>query len=181
MKSIGTKELETERLILRRVRKEDAAEAFNNWTNDERVSRYVPWEPHGVVENTIQLFTLWEQQYENSDTYRWIVQIKETKELIGTIDVVKLDVVNKTAEIGYCYSCKSWGKGYGTESLKRVIDFLFNEVEVELIHAKHVAQNPASGKVMEKSGLKYEATLKKRYIDKVTGERDDLVVYSIMK
>ena len=87
---------------------------------------------------------------------------------------------NHTAEVGYCYGSKWWGNGYATESFKRVIQFLFDEVSVETIYADHCLSNLASGKVMEKCGLKKEGILRKRMYDK-EGILNDLVSYSILK
>ena len=95
--------------------------------------------------------------------------------------VVKKDISNKVFELGHCYSKVSWGKGYATEAFKKVISFLFDEVGVEVIMAKHYENNLASGKVMLKSGMTYEATLRSRIIDKVTKERVGEVYYSITK
>lgn len=181
MKDLGTTTLETKRLILRKVTVGDAEVAFKNWTNDSKTTRYVTWKPHGTVENTKKLFEMWEDDYNNPNTYRWVVEVKELGEVIGTIDVVKKRLDDKTAEIGYCYGSKFWGNGYGTEALTKVIDYLLNDVGFELIEARHLVDNPASGRVMEKSGMKYEATLRSRMIDPYTGERVDLKVYSIMK
>ena len=181
MKDLGTVTLETKRLVLRRITKDDAAVAFKNWTNDIETTRYLTWKPHGTVENTKKLFEMWENEYNDPNTYRWVVEVKELGEVIGTIDVVHQSIKSGTAEIGYCYGSKFWGNGYGTEALTRVIHYLLNDVGFELIEAKHFVTNPASGRVMEKSGMKYEATLRSRMIDQYTGERVDLKVYSIMK
>ena len=58
MNDLGTVTLETERLILRRITKDDAKEAFNNWTNDYETTKYVFWKPHGAIDNTIKLFEI---------------------------------------------------------------------------------------------------------------------------
>lgn len=149
--------------------------------DDPKTARYVIWKPHGIVENTKKLFEIWENEYQESHTYRWVVEVKELNQIIGTIDVVHKSIRDKTAEIRYRYGSKYWGNGYGTEALTKVIDYLLNEVGFDLLEAKHFITNPASGKVMEKAGMKYEATLRKRMIDQYTGERVDLKVYSIVK
>lgn len=181
MNLIGTKSIETNRLLLRKVKKEDAKEAYNNWCSSDKVSKYVFWEKHKNVEETKELFEMWERDYENLDTFRWIVEIKDTNELIGTIDVMgkkyfKYDV----CEIGYCYGEKFWNKGYASESLKAVIKYLFEEAGFEVGYANHLSNNPASGKVMEKAGLNKEGILRGRMVDK-NGIRNDLVSYSITK
>lgn len=183
MNKIGTKTIETERLILRKVKLEDYMSAYNNWCTNPKVAQYTTWEVHKNPEETKELFTMWEKQYEDLSVFRWIVEIKDNKEIIGTIDVPessretnKFDVF----EIGYCYSEKSWGKGYGTESLKAVIKYLFEEVGAEVVYARHLSQNPASGKVMEKAGMKYEGAQRGRYVDRY-GVRNDMITYSILK
>ena len=181
MKKLGTVTLETERLILRRLTKDDAYQAFNNWTNDSKTTRYVTWKPHSIVENTLELFEKWENEYDEPYTYRWVVEVKKINQIIGTIDVVHKSIRESTAEIGYCYGSKYWGNGYGTEVLTKVIDYLLNDVGFDLLEARHLTTNPASGRVMEKSGMKCEAILRKRMLDPYTNERTDLKVYSIMK
>ena len=96
MNNIGTIKLETDRLILRRLELNDAEKMFNNWCNDEEVSRFLPWEPHGKIEVTKELLDMWVNDYNNEHTYRWIVILKDNKEPIGTIDVVKKDISNNT-------------------------------------------------------------------------------------
>ena len=181
MKHIGTKELETERLILRKVRLEDADEAYKNWCSHDIVAKYVLWDTHKSVEETKELYKIWVEDYKNLDTYRWIVELKSTHELVGTIDVASKRYLRfDVAEIGYCYGDAYWNKGYGTEALKRVIKYLFEEVGFEIIFAEHSTLNPGSGKVMQKSGMKYEGILKGRIIDK-DGIRNDIASYSITK
>jgi len=181
MKFIGTKQIETERLILRKLTVNDAEEAYNNWCSSYNVSKYVMWKKHENVEETKKLFKTWEKEYSDLTTFRWIVELKETKELIGTIDVAsKRYLPFGTCEIGYCYGEKFWGKGYGTEALKAVIKYLFEECDAEVIYADFMKNNPGSGKVMEKSGMTFEGYLRGRVLDK-DGFRNDLGVCSITK
>lgn len=180
MKFIGTKNLETERLFLRRIKKEDYLEAFNNWCNREGVDKYVLWERHSSPEVTLKQFTEWESKYDDPKTFRWIVGIKETNQLIGTIDVSSRFIKYGSCEIGYCYGDQFWNKGYATEALKAVIKYLFEECDADLINAEFLNNNPASGKVMEHAGLKFEGILRSRIIDK-ENKRNDLISYSITK
>ena len=180
MKYIGTKDIETKRLHLRKIKIEDADIAYKNWCNSNVVDRYVLWTKHQSIDVTRNQYEKWIKEYDNLKTFRWIVEIKETKELIGTIDVSKSLINYGTCEIGYCYGEKYWNHGYGTEALKAVIKYLFEECDADLIYAEHLEHNPASGKVMEKAGLKYETNLRSRIIDK-NGKRNDLIVYSLTK
>ena len=181
MKDVGTIRLETDRLILRRLEFSDASDMFNNWCNDEEVTRYLPWYVHGNIEVTNELLDMWIKDYNNSHVYRWIVILKDSNKAVGTVDVVGKDIDNKVFELGHCYSKETWGKGIATEVFNRVIKFLFDEVGVEVITAKHNENNIASGKVMIKANMTYDGTLRSRVIDKVTKERVGLVCYSITR
>ena len=180
MKFLGSKTIKTDRLIIRKIRIDDAYKAYENWCSNDEVVRYVLWEKHKNIETTIDLYSKWIDDYNNKKTFRWIVELKSNHDLIGTIDVSSKFITYGSCEIGYCFGSKFWNQGYATEALTAVIRFLFIECEAELIYADHMKNNPASGKVMQKSGLTYEATLKSRVIDKY-GIRNDLVVYSITR
>ena len=180
MEFIGTKSIKTDRLILRKLTKDDAYQAYKNWCNREDVDKYVLWKRHENVETTLKQYENWVLEYENLKTFRWIVELKSTGDLIGTIDVDKKFLKYGTCEIGYCFGDSFWNRGYATEALKGVIKYLFEEAHAELICSEYMQNNPASGRVMEKAGLKYDGTLRSRVIDK-DNKRNDLICYSIMK
>ena len=180
MKYLGTNTLETDRLILRRINDTDYKQAYINWCSDYEVSKYVVWEVHANELVTKELFDNWIKDYEDKTTYRWIIEYKENHEVIGTIDVSKKMMEYSTCSLGYCLSQKYWNKGIMTEAVKRVIKFLFEECDVEVIAAEYLENNPSSGRVMAKSGMKYEGKLRSRVLDK-DNKRNDLLVYSILR
>lgn len=179
MKNLGTKTLETERLILRKINENDYKSAFENWCNSDKVEKYVTWNKHRDPLETKDLYDKWILGYDDT-TYRWIIELKSNNDVIGTIDISKKFLSSSTCELGYCLSDKYWNLGIMTEAIKEVIRFLFEECEAETIWAEYLENNPASGKVMQKSGMKYEGTLRKRVVDK-QNIRNDLHVYSILK
>ena len=85
---------------------------------------------------------------------------KESNEPIGSISVLRTFDKDKRAEIGYALGEKWWGKGYTTEALIGVIEYLFSNSEYLVICAKHDTENIASGKVMQKSGMKFIKQIK---------------------
>ena len=180
MKDLGTQKLETENLILRKLEVEDYKAAFKNWCSNPLVSKHLPWAVHKDEQETYQLFEMWVKEYEKPFTFRWIVIEKASDEAIGTIDVVNFKERDSRAEIGYCYGEKWWGKGYGTEALKRVLDYLLNEIEVELVVAGFEVSNPASGRCMEKAGMEYACLMPEWTINK-EGKRESLKYYKKIK
>lgn len=181
MKNLGTKKLESKRLILRRCKKGDAKQIFDNYGSDPVVSKYVVWDKHNSVEDSQKLVEKWIESYKNKNSYKWVIVDKASNNVIGSISAVKVNTEYKTVEVGYCLGSKWWNKGYATEALKRIIKFFFEEIGVETIYANHLADNPASGKVMQKSKMKHDGTLRNRMIDKNTNKPMNLEAYSIIK
>lgn len=180
MKQLGTVRLETERLILRRFVETDAEAMYNNWATDKETTKFLSWEPHKSVEESKSIIDMWIKSYDEG-AYNWVVELKSTGEIIGNISAVHVRDKHKLIELGYGYGSKYWGNGYASEALRAVIEFLLNECEYELVEARHIKGNPASGRVMQKAGMKYEATLRRRRLNGETGEIDDLLHYSITK
>jgi ribosomal-protein-alanine N-acetyltransferase len=180
MKSIGTQNINTDRLLLRRITIDDAQDMFSGWASDTDITKYMRWKAHKDIETTKYVINLWLKEYENADTYRWAIVYKEKNELIGAIDIVHLDKNTQTAQIGYCLSKKYWNKGIMTESLKAVIDFLFSKTDIKKIEALYRADNTASGKVMQKSAMKFKEIRKNGDADS-DGKLYDIVIYEIFK
>ena len=95
MEHLGTKKLETERLILRQFTVDDAEKIFNNWANDDDVTKYLTWPSHKNVNETIKIREKWINEYEKKDFYQWAIILKEINEPIGSIGVVKKMMILK--------------------------------------------------------------------------------------
>lgn len=173
----GTQTINTDRLILRRFEMSDAQGMYDNWASDAQVTKYVSWPLHKSIEVTEKLIKLWIEEY-SENSFNWVVELKETGELIGNISVISISATHNNCEIGYCYGSKYWGNGYATEALKAVLDYMLNECEMHIVEAKHYSTNPASGRVMEKAGMQKEAVLKERRYVAETNDYCDLVIYS---
>lgn len=175
----GTVTIETNRLILRKLTEQDVENAYKNWTNDAEVTHYLTWPTHNSVEQTRKVICeYWIPGYHNRSFYQWAIELKEINEPIGTISVVSLNDTVKMAEVGYCIGKLWWNKGIMSEALTAIIRFLFEEVKVNRIQAKHDPENIYSGKVMAKCGMLYEGTL--RQSSKSNLGLVDSAVYSIL-
>ena len=158
----GTQIIETERLILRRFRAEDAQAMYDRWASDPEVTRFLTWPPHESADSTRQLLALWEKGYEKIDNYQWAITVKAQDDLpIGSIAVVFCDDAVRKAEVGYCIGRAWWHQGITSEALAGVIGFLFEDVGMERVEARHDVNNPNSGKVMEKCGMRKEGVMRR--------------------
>ena len=157
----GTVTIETDRLILRRFTMEDAEAMYRNWASDDEVTKYLTWPTHTSVEISKMVLTDWTSHYPEPDFYNWAIVLKENgPEPIGNISTAHVKESTLCATMGYCMSRAHWGKGVMTEALTAVIDFFFDEVGFNRIDADHAVDNPASGRVMEKSGMRHEGILR---------------------
>ena len=178
MKHKGTVKIETERLLLRRFLHSDAKESFYNWTNDEKVIKFLKWTKHKNVNETKDILSLWISKYSNENFYQWAIVLKKTKEVIGTISVIEVEEKAEKVNLGFCIGSKWWNLGYCSEALNAIIMFLFKSVKVKRIEARHDPNNFNSGKVMLKCGMMHEATLRKA--DWNNTGIVDICVYSIL-
>ncbi|MDE6274664.1 MAG: GNAT family N-acetyltransferase [Clostridiales bacterium] len=175
----GSQVIQTERLTLRPFRVSDAEEMFCGWANDGEVTRFLTWTPHGSIEETRAFLLASEEGYKRADYYHWALEYEGGA--IGDICVSSVDTHSQSGMLGYCMAKKFWGQGFMTETLKAVLKFCFEEVGFHRIYSVHSAQNPASGRVMEKCGLKYEGTLRDGFKLHSTGEWTDIDVRAILK
>ena len=101
MEHKGTTLIKTSRLILRQFKAEDSLAMFENWANDDEVTRYLTWETHKNLEVTKEIINIWVSSYPNLDFYQRVVTYQNTP--IGSISVMNINDVLETAEIGYCF------------------------------------------------------------------------------
>lgn len=161
MKNCGTQRIETDRLILRRYKIEDADAMYKNWASDSEVTKFLTWQPHSSVEVSRGIIENWLKEYSNKKYYHWAIVLKDNgNEPIGGISVVHMNEDISMVHIGYCLGRAWWRRGIMSEALKAVTDFMFDTVEVNRVEARHDPRNPNSGKVMQKCGMKYEGTLR---------------------
>ncbi len=180
MEHRGTQRLETERLILRRFVSEDADAMYKNWAADKEVTKYLTWPSHSSPDVSRFVVEEWVKSYSDDKYYQWAIVFKENgEEPIGSISAVHMDEDIAMVHIGYCIGRTWWHKGIMSEAMKAVMDFFFEEVEVNRIEARHDPRNPNSGKVMEKCGMKYEGTM--RSADRNNQGICDACYYALLK
>lgn len=172
-------ELETERLLLRKMRPDDA-EAMFAYASDPEVTRYVLWETHHSIEDSESFLRSATEGYERGDFGAWGIVLKDSGAFIGTCGLGDRYAPEHTrAELGYVLSREHWGRGIMTEAVRAVIRFGFGRLELNRIEARCIAENAASARVMEKAGMTYEGTLREREF--IKGAYRDMKLYSILR
>ena len=171
--------LETSSLVLRPVRMEDAKDIFR-YASDPEVARYVMWEPHRSISDTRAYIRYIRSLYRRGLPSSWAVVHKLSGSVIGSIGFVGYSPVHHAAEIGYSFSRQYWNRGFATQALSAVIDSAFDRIDgLHRLEAQHDVRNPASGRVMEKCGMRFEGILRGRLWNK--SEYIDVALYSILR
>ena len=110
---------------------------------------------------------------------KWAIVPKDINEPIGSISVVSTNEKTQMAEIGYCIGRPWWNRGITSEALSAVINFMFDQVGANRVQAKHDVNNPHSGLVMKKCGMKYEGTLRSAAVN--NQGVCDVSIYALLK
>lgn len=163
MVHIGTRQIETERLILRRFTMEDVGDAFCGWFTDPDVAMYMRWDAHSDISQTQKFITCFVADYEKSDFYRWAIALKKDNRAIGAVGFHIESEYDSVADVSYTLSKAFWNQGIISEALKAVLQYALVDIGVNRVEAFHAIDNPASGKVTLKAGMKYEGHARQKY------------------
>jgi len=90
------------------------------------------------------------------------IVLRSERRLIGAIGLREINSEHRQAELGFWIGVDWWGRGYATESARAVLGFGFQSLRLNRIYAHHMVRNPASGRVLEKIGMKKEGLLRER-------------------
>jgi RimJ/RimL family protein N-acetyltransferase len=151
--------LETERLVLRPFDPGDASRV-QLLAGDRAVAATTKNIPHpyedGMAEQWIGTH---QDRFEKGQEIVFAITRKGGGELIGAIGLV-LNLAQQNAEMGYWIGRPYWGCGYCTEAGRAVLRYAFAELHLHRVHAHHMSHNPASGRVMQKLGMRHEGRLR---------------------
>jgi len=168
--------LTTERLTLRPCVPADA-EAIQALVSDVEIARNTLNIPHpypaGAASEWITRHT---EKFEKNEEIVFAI-VTRGGELVGIIGLVPKQ--HDVAEIGYWIGVPYWSRGYASEAARAVIGYAFGELSFNRIEAAHFSRNPASGRVMQKIGMKHEGTL--RQAVKKWSEYVDTELYSVLR
>ena len=157
----GTAELRTGRLVLRRYRPEDADALYRHLGSDPAMYRYSGWNPYATLEMAQETVNRFIESYRDEHTYSWVIDVDDV--IFGTIGAY--DYEDDRIEVGFSIIRACWGRGYATEALKAVLEYLTENEGISCVTAWCAAENVGSRRVLEKSGMKL-----------VRAAHDDLVV-----
>lgn len=169
--------LETERLLLRKVRLNDAEDLFA-YAHMPRVSRYVMWEQHRSILDSVAYIKAMIRRSDQGEVVEWAIEDRTSGRMIGTCGYVTYDTEHDKAEIGYALSPAYWGTGLMQEALEALLAFSFEEQRLARLEARCMPSNFASIKLLSRLGFVHEGT--QRAALKIKGQREDIALYGLL-
>ncbi len=170
--------LKSERLILRPFTPAVAADV-QRLAGDRAIADTTERIPHpyetGMAEAWIATHA---PRFANRQALEMAVVLKNTNQLIGAV-ALTLAMAHRRGVLGYWIGLPFWGQGYATEAARAMLNYGFHELGLQRIQAQHLSRNPASGKVMQKLGMKHEGHLRAHVLK--WGVSEDVDVYGILR
>ena len=171
--------IETERLVLRMPRLDDASAIFEGWAQDQEVTRYLTWRPHVRLEQTQEFVRSCLDAWERETRFPYMITLKDTREVIGMIDP---RIEGPKMGIGYGAAHAHWGKGYIPEATRAIIAWAFRQPSIYRVYATTDVDNVASQRVLEKVGMHCEGILRKYILHpNISDVPRDSYMYAITK
>jgi len=171
-------ELESERLLFRRILQSDSKDLFLIRTDDD-VMRYLDiarFESIGDAEKWVQTA---DESYNKETGINWGIVEKHSNNFIGYFGFWRMIPEHCRAEIGYALKPEFWGKGYMYETINRIVKFGFENMNLHSIEANVNPLNERSKKVLERIGFKKEAYFRENYLFNNTFL--DSIIYSLLE
>lgn len=168
----------TRRLRLRALTMSDDRDMYR-YASDPLVSQHVLWEPHESLRQTRSTLRAALRQYRSGSPASFAIERRSDRRMIGTIGFMWINCEHRTGEVGYSLARDCWNQGYATEALAAVLRFGFETLGLNRIEAMHEVDNPASGRVMEKCGMRCEGTLRSKVYNK--GHFSDVCLYAALR
>jgi ribosomal-protein-alanine N-acetyltransferase len=169
----------TERLILRPYRPEDAAD-IQRLIGERDVVATLANVPYPYEEGMAEEWIGGRQEsFEKGKTVDLAITHRQEGFLIGSVSLNDIDWQSQRAEIGYWIGKPYWGKGYGTEAARAVVKYGFETLGLHRINGRHFGNNPASGRILKKIGMKHEGCQRQAF--KKWGKFEDFELYGILR
>ena len=160
-------DLESERLIFKRVSIEHVSNDYVSWLNDPEVNMYL--ETGGNY--TLDLLKSYIEEQYNKEIYFWAIHLKDSKKHIGNIKIDPINKENNSGEYGILIGDKlNWGKGFANEASLRIMNYCFNELRLSKITLGVIEDNISAVNLYKKLGFTINEVIKgtKVYNNKIS-------------
>ena len=177
------KNLETKDLFIRKPKMEDAKFSYENWFSNSNVAYELDFKPHGSIIET-KAIIMSAIRDSDSNLPIWIIEIKETKQLIGYVKMSMASYEYKKCNVIY-YILSEYEEEFEKDALQEIVNYLLKEEGFETIifgfYDTDIDRTNFNKKVLKRIGAKKEGVLRNRKVNPLTGKKDNKLIYSIIK
>jgi ribosomal-protein-alanine N-acetyltransferase len=169
--------IETNRLLLQRLRYEDAEEIFFAYASKPEATKFLSWPTHIEIENSRAFLRYAIDAWTKAKDYSFSIRLKETGQLIGSFGIINDD---GKVQFGYVITPTKWNQGFATETVVKMMSVLKEQPGIYRISTFVDVENIASQKVLLNSGLVEEARLEKwfRFINQ-NNQPKNCILYNL--
>ena len=170
--------IQTDRLILRQITQDDAEDILK-YLSDENVMIYYGLEPFKSIDEALEEIEWYQTTFDEDSGIRWGITLKEKRKVIGSCGFLNKVPQHYRSDIGFELSTDYWGQGIAGEALAAVIQYGFEQLNLQRIQALIEPPNISSQRLVERNGFIKEGLL--RNYEFTCGKFDHLFMYSIIK
>ncbi|WP_345991088.1 GNAT family N-acetyltransferase [Chryseobacterium sp. Chry.R1] len=170
--------LETDRLILRQLTRNDAKDLFEYFSLDI-VMEYYDLATFTELEEAEKLIDTFNNDFENNKGFRWAIELKGENKVIGTCGYHNWFHEHFKAEIGYELHPEYWQKAYMKEAVQPILSFGFEKMNLHRIEAFIDPANISSEKLLFSAGFQKEGTMRDFFFEK--GKFVDATIFGLLK
>jgi RimJ/RimL family protein N-acetyltransferase len=169
--------IETDRLLLKRFRPEDAEEIFYTYASKPEATRFMAWPTHQTIQDTRNFLSFAVQAWRQGIDYSFAIRLKSNNRLVGASGIMNDE---GKIQFGYILGPAHWNQGYATEATRAVLDIVKKIPQVYRINTFADTENAASIHVLKKCGLEEEVVLEKWFrFPNQNNEPKDCVLFKL--
>lgn len=170
--------INAQRISLRWLTNADVADLFEIFSNAEAM-QYWSSPPYKTASQAQQLLDHIHESFAKKDLFQWGIEHHQDRRIIGTCTLLNICASSRRAEIGYMLSRRYWRQGYMQEMLTTLINYCFNELNLNRLEADVDPRNSASMGLLEKLGFQKEGYMRERWI--FEHDIQDTVFYGLLR
>ncbi|HWR44488.1 GNAT family N-acetyltransferase [Sporomusa sp.] len=170
--------IETKRLVLRKMKVEDAEALFRYWSDSE-VTRHMNISLFETIDQALEMITFLSGLFDKAEAFRWTIILKDSGDIVGSCGYNSWNKENQRGEIGYELGRAYWGKGIMTEALTGLLEYGFVKLDMNRIQALVEPANIPSIQLLRKLGFREEGLL--RQYEQSKGHFIDLIMFAKLR
>lgn len=176
--SRGLPSLETDRLRLRQLGRADAPALFEIFSDPE-VTEFWSSDPLPDIDGAYALLEGIDEARAGGSLFQWGISLEAEDRIVGTTTLASWDRLHRRCELGFALRRDCWGRGLGTEAVRRVVEFAFEELDLHRLEADVDPRNAASRRILSRLGFREEGLLRERYL--LGGQPQDAIFLGLLR